>query len=135
MEPFDGDLSDYYKWLTEQQKEIKKAQSKEVVKSSVNSASAKKDQKRKEAEFRKLTAPIRKNITALEKKMDKLNSVLEQCEEQLGDTELYQAENKSKLTQVLSQQASAKSELEEVEMEWMTEQESLEEMQANLDAE
>ncbi len=89
----------------------------------------------KEAEFRKLTAPIRKNITALEKKMDKLNSVLEQCEEQLGDTELYQAENKSKLTQVLSQQASAKSELEEVEMEWMTEQESLEEMQANLDAE
>ncbi|GEA61443.1 ABC transporter ATP-binding protein [Vibrio comitans] len=135
VEPFDGDLSDYYKWLTEQQKEIKKAQSKEVVKSSVNSASAKKDQKRKEAEFRKLTAPIRKNITALEKKMDKLNSVLEQCEEQLGDTELYQAENKSKLTQVLSQQASAKSELEEVEMEWMTEQESLEDMQANLDAE
>ncbi|GEA51367.1 ABC transporter ATP-binding protein [Vibrio inusitatus NBRC 102082] len=135
VEPFDGDLSDYYKWLTEQQKEIKKAQSKEVVKSSVNSASAKKDQKRKEAEFRKLTAPIRKNITALEKKMDKLNSVLEQCEEQLGDTELYQAENKSKLTQVLSQQASTKSELEDVEMEWMTEQESLEEMQANLDAE
>ncbi|PMM07149.1 ABC transporter ATP-binding protein [Vibrio breoganii] len=135
VEPFDGDLSDYYKWLTEQQKEIKKAQSKEVVKSSVNSASAKKDQKRKEAEFRKLTAPIRKNITALEKKMDKLNSVLELCEEQLGDTELYQAENKSKLTQVLSQQASAKSELEDVEMEWMTEQESLEEMQANLDAE
>ncbi|GAB7219057.1 ABC transporter ATP-binding protein [Vibrio comitans] len=135
VEPFDGDLNDYYKWLTEQQKEIKKAQSKEVVKSSVNSASAKKDQKRKEAEFRKLTAPIRKNITVLEKKMDKLNSVLEQCEEQLGDTELYQAENKSKLTQVLSQQASAKSELEDVEMEWMTEQESLEEMQANLDAE
>ncbi|MEZ9832998.1 ABC transporter ATP-binding protein [Vibrio breoganii] len=135
VEPFDGDLSDYYKWLTEQQKEIKKAQSKEVVKSSVNSASAKKDQKRKEAEFRKLTAPIRKNITALEKKMDKLNNVLELCEEQLGDTELYQAENKSKLTQVLGQQASAKSELEDVEMEWMTEQESLEEMQANLDAE
>ncbi|MFA0252845.1 ABC transporter ATP-binding protein, partial [Vibrio sp. 10N.261.45.A4] len=118
-------LNDYYKWLTEQQKEIKKAQSKEVVKSSVNSASAKKDQKRKEAEFRKLTAPIRKNITALEKKMDKLNNVLELCEEQLGDTELYQAENKSKLTQVLGQQASAKSELEDVEMEWMTEQESL----------
>ncbi|MDN3714619.1 ABC transporter ATP-binding protein [Vibrio breoganii] len=135
VEPFDGDLNDYYKWLTEQQKEIKKAQSKEVVKSSVNSASAKKDQKRKEAEFRKLTAPIRKNITALEKKMDKLNNVLELCEEQLGDTELYQAENKSKLTQVLGQQASAKSELEDVEMEWMTEQESLEEMQANLDAE
>ncbi|CAM4150130.1 ABC transporter ATP-binding protein [Vibrio neonatus] len=135
VEPFDGDLTDYYKWLTDQQKEIKKAQSSDEPKSSVHSAAAKKDQKRKEAEFRKLTAPIRKNITALEKKMDKLNKVLEQCEEQLSDTDLYQAENKAKLTQVLSQQASAKSELEEVEMEWMTDQETLEEMQQELDNE
>ncbi|OBT10053.1 ABC transporter ATP-binding protein [Vibrio sp. UCD-FRSSP16_10] len=135
VEPFDGDLTDYYKWLTDQQKEIKKAQSKDTVKSSVHSAATKKDQKRKEAEFRKLTAPIRKNITVLEKKMDKLNSALEQCEEQLSDTDLYQAENKATLTQVLSKQASAKSELEEVEMEWMTDQETLEDMQAQIDSE
>ncbi len=135
VDPFDGDLNDYYKWLTEQQKEQKKAQSKEVVKSTVHSAAAKKDQKRKDAEFRKLTAPIRKNITALEKKMDKLNTLLQQCEDQLGDMDLYQAENKAKLTQVLNQQGSAKAELEEVEMEWMSEQETLEEMQANIDNE
>jgi ATP-binding cassette subfamily F protein 3 len=134
VEPFDGDLDDYYKWLTEQQKELKKAQTKETVKSGVNSATAKKDQKRKEAEFRKLTAPIRKNIDALEKKMDKLNQQLEQCEELLSDTDLYQSENKAKLTQVLNQQATAKSELEEVEMEWMTDLETLEEMQGDLEA-
>jgi ATP-binding cassette subfamily F protein 3 len=134
VEPFDGDLDDYYKWLTEQQKELKKAQTKETVKSGVNSATAKKDQKRKEAEFRKLTAPIRKNIVALEKKMDKLNQQLEQCEELLSDTDLYQSENKAKLTQVLNQQATAKSELEEVEMEWMTDLETLEEMQGDLEA-
>lgn len=134
VEPFDGDLDDYYKWLTEQQKDLKKAQAKETVKSGVNSATAKKDQKRKEAEFRKLTAPIRKNIAALEKKMDKLNKQIEQCEQQLVDTDLYQSENKAKLTQVLNQQATAKSELEEVEMDWMTDLEKLEEMQGDLES-
>ncbi|WP_261834566.1 ABC transporter ATP-binding protein [Vibrio ishigakensis] len=135
VEPFDGDLVDYYKWLTEQQKQQKKAESNADPKSTENSAAAKKDLKRKQAEFRKLTAPIRKNITKLETHMDKLNQALEGFEEQLSDTEMYQAKNKAKLTQVLSQQAEAKAELEEVEMEWMSDQETLESMQAELDAE
>ncbi|WP_261816511.1 ABC transporter ATP-binding protein [Vibrio gallicus] len=135
VEPFDGDLVDYYKWLTEQQKLTKKADSTSITKSSENSAAAKKDLKRKQAEFRKLTAPIRKNITKLEEKMDKLNQAIEECDQQLSDTDLYQMENKAKLTQVLNKQAQAKAELEEVEMEWMSEQESLEGMQAELDIE
>ncbi|MGR5488924.1 ABC transporter ATP-binding protein, partial [Vibrio alfacsensis] len=58
--PFNGDLVDYYKWLTDQQRlERKEAQENEPEKSSNNSAAAKKEQKRKEAEFRKQTAPIR----------------------------------------------------------------------------
>ncbi|GAM56157.1 glutathione-regulated potassium-efflux system [Vibrio ishigakensis] len=68
---------DYYKWLTEQQKQQKKAESNADPKSTENSAAAKKDLKRKQAEFRKLTAPIRKNITKLETHMDKLNQALE----------------------------------------------------------
>ncbi|CCN50316.1 putative Glutathione-regulated potassium-efflux system ATP-binding protein [Vibrio nigripulchritudo MADA3029] len=131
--PFDGDLNDYYKWLTEQQKaERKELQASAPEKSSDNSAAARKEQKRKEAEFRKLTAPIRKNLTKLEQKMDKLGQILSDTETQLSDTELYQAENKAKLNEVLSQQATAKSELEEVEMEWMAEQETLEQMELEM---
>ncbi|MDE1231031.1 ABC transporter ATP-binding protein [Vibrio aestuarianus] len=128
--PFDGDLSDYYKWLTEQQKaERREAQSQQPAKDSSNSAAAKKDQKRREAEFRKQTAPIRKKLTQLEDKMDKLNASLAQAEEQLSDTSLYEAENKAKLTEVLALQASSKSAIEEVEMEWMAEQEILEQLE------
>ncbi|CCN85173.1 putative Glutathione-regulated potassium-efflux system ATP-binding protein [Vibrio nigripulchritudo SFn27] len=131
--PFDGDLNDYYKWLTEQQKaERKELQASAPEKSTDNSAAARKEQKRKEAEFRKLTAPIRKNLTKLEQKMDKLGQILSDTETQLSDTELYQAENKAKLNEVLSQQATAKSELEEVEMEWMAEQETLEQMELEM---
>ena len=131
--PFDGDLNDYYKWLTEQQKaERKELQASAPEKSTDNSAAARKEQKRKEAEFRKLTAPIRKNLTKLEQKMDKLGQILSDTETQLSNTELYQAENKAKLNEVLSQQATAKSELEEVEMEWMAEQETLEQMELEM---
>ncbi|WP_104400376.1 ABC transporter ATP-binding protein [Vibrio penaeicida] len=131
--PFDGDLNDYYKWLTEQQKaERKELQAAAPEKSTDNSAAARKEQKRKEAEFRKLTAPIRKNLTKLEQKMDKLGQILSDTETQLGDTDLYQAENKAKLNEVLAQQASAKSELEDIEMEWMAEQEALEQMELEM---
>lgn len=130
VEPFDGDLQDYYKWLTEQQKaERKEVQSQSPAKENGNSAAAKKEQKRREAEFRKLTAPIRKKLTQLEEKMDKLNTALAEAEQQLADSSLYEAENKAKLTQVLALQASSKSNLDEIEMEWMSEQESLEQME------
>ncbi|WGW00596.1 ABC transporter ATP-binding protein [Vibrio sp. YMD68] len=128
--PFDGDLSDYYKWLTEQQKiERKEAQADLPEKNSSNSAAGKKEQKRRDAEFRKLTAPLRKNLTQLEKKMDKLNDDISTAEQHLSDTSLYDAENKAKLNEVLALQATSKSQLEQVEMEWMAEQEALEQME------
>ncbi|MFS1462234.1 ABC transporter ATP-binding protein [Vibrio lentus] len=133
--PFDGDLDDYYKWLTEQQKiERKEAQALAPAKDSANSAASKKEQKRKEAEFRKLTAPIRKQLTQFEKKMDKLTLDLEEAEQQLSDTSLYEAENKAKLNKVLALQASSKSQLEDVEMDWMSTQEELEQMEQEMDS-
>jgi ATP-binding cassette subfamily F protein 3 len=133
--PFDGDLSDYYKWLTEQQKaERREAQSQQPEKTSVNSAATKKEQKRREAEFRKQTAPIRKNLTKLEEKMDKLGTTLAEAETQLSDNSLYDGENKAKLNQVLAIQANSKSELEDVEMEWMALQEELEQMEQEFNS-
>ncbi|MBJ6947337.1 ABC transporter ATP-binding protein [Vibrio cholerae] len=126
--PFDGDLNDYYKWLTDQQKAERKEAQPTNTANSANSAAAKKEQKRREADFRKLTAPIRKKLTQLEEKLDKLNHVVSEMEAQLSDTSLYEAQNKATLTEVLAKQAAAKSELEQVELEWMAEQETLEEM-------
>lgn len=133
--PFDGDLTDYYKWLQDQQKaERKEQQAQAAPKDNANSAAAKKDQKRREAELRKLTAPIRKKLTQLEAKMDKLNEIVADSEQQLSESSLYDAENKAKLNQVLATQAQAKSELEEIEMEWMSEQETLEEMEQEFNS-
>ncbi len=128
--PFDGDLNDYYKWLTEQQRQERRVnQASTDDKVSLNSAAAKKEQKRREADFRKQTAPIRKNLVNLEKKMASIGDILMEAETQLSDNALYDAENKAKLTEVLSVQSTNKSALEEVELEWMTLQEQLEQME------
>ena len=108
VEPFDGDL--------------------EAPKENANSAQARKDQKRREAELRAQTQPLRKEIARLEKEMEKLNAQLAQAEEKLGDSELYDQSRKAELTACLQQQASAKSGLEECEMAWLEAQEQLEQM-------
>lgn len=133
VEPFDGDLNDYYKWLTDQQK-LERKEAQPEPKANTNSAAAKKEQKRKEAEFRKLTAPLRKEIEKLEKEMDKLNVTLSDAEQELSDSSLYDAENKAKLNQVLAAQASAKSALEDVESLWMEKQEELETMEQEFNS-
>lgn len=108
----------------------RKNQGDEPAKESVNSAQARKDQKRREAELRSLTQPLRKEITRLEKEMEKLHAQLAQAEEKLGDSELYDQSRKAELTACLQQQASAKSGLEECEMAWLEAQEQLEQMLA-----
>ncbi|MFC3023283.1 ABC transporter ATP-binding protein [Vibrio zhugei] len=130
--PFDGDLNDYYKWLTDQQKIARKEvadSNSNPDKDTGNSAAAKKEQKRRDAEFRKQTGPIRKKLTQLESKLDTLNAQIADAEEALSDAQLYDVANKAKLTDILAQQATSKSALEEVEMEWMMQQEALEAME------
>ncbi|MDW6002772.1 ABC transporter ATP-binding protein [Vibrio mangrovi] len=129
---FDGDLNDYYRWLTDQQKQEKREQT--PAKESQFSAAAKKEQKRKEAELRKQTAPIRKKLTQLEQEIDRLHATLSDAEQQLADSSLYESENKAKLTQVLALQAQSKSDLDEVESQWMEQQEHLEQMEQEFNS-
>lgn len=86
------------------------------------------NKKRREAELRQQTAPLRKKITQLEEKMNKFSYELANIENQLAGAELYNAENKEKLTALLAQQVDVRKSLDDVEMEWMTAQEELEEM-------
>ena len=69
---------------------------------------------------------MRKELNKLETRMEKLQNTLEECENQLADTTLYEAARKADLQKILQQQGEAKSELEEVEMQWMELSEEME---------
>lgn len=142
VEEFKGDLDDYQKWLNEQNalanepksvlaKNSENSTACSTPNSNENSSANRKEQKRLEAELRQQTAPLRKKITQLEKELEKATEKLNKLEEMLGDSQLYEAENKAKLTDPLAQQVEAKKQVEEIEMQWLEAQEELEGMLAD----
>ncbi|MDO6527695.1 ABC transporter ATP-binding protein [Motilimonas sp. 1_MG-2023] len=132
VEPFNGDLEDYHKWLGEQQKIDKQKAAPDNGEKSANSAVNRKEQKRLEAEIRKKTQPFRKAMEKAEKQMDKLSAQLAEVELELNDNALYDIAQKAKLTKILEQQRQLKAEIEDAEMEWMDAQEQLEALEAEL---
>ncbi|MDP0333644.1 ABC transporter ATP-binding protein [Glaesserella parasuis] len=128
VEEFNGDLEDYQKWLNElnAQLEFAKKADNPTACNNENSAVNRKEQKRQEAELRQQAAPLRKKLTQLEKELEKLTASLTTLEETLASPEIYDVENKAKLTDTLVKQVATKKQLEEVEMEWLEVQEQLE---------
>ncbi|MDG6252337.1 ABC transporter ATP-binding protein [Glaesserella parasuis] len=128
VEEFNGDLEDYQKWLNElnAQLECAKKADNSTACNNENSAVNRKEQKRQEAELRQQAAPLRKKLTQLEKELEKLTASLTTLEETLASPEIYDVENKAKLTDTLAKRVATKKQLEEVEMEWLEVQEQLE---------
>ncbi len=124
VEVFDGDLDDYHKWLLD----LEKSQSNQEAgaEAGSNSAAARKDQKRREADFRQTIRPLKQQLEKLEKRMEKLQGELAEIEQALADPELYSEGAKAKLTGLLAKQGPVKNQLGEVELEWMTLSENLE---------
>ncbi|MGF7453562.1 ABC transporter ATP-binding protein [Pasteurella bettyae] len=130
VEEFNGDLEDYAKWLNEINAQgksaVKNTEISEQSSTNENTSANRKEQKRREAELRQQTAPLRKRISTFEINMDKCHQQLNDIETQLGDSELYTAENKDKMTALLAEQVKVKKTLEEIEIAWLTAQEELE---------
>ncbi|MBU9854581.1 ABC transporter ATP-binding protein [Rahnella bonaserana] len=132
VEQFDGDLEDYQQWLVDIQRQ-ESQQDAPAKDGGVNSAQSRKDQKRREADFRNQTQPLRKQITKLEAQMEKLSTELATIEERLADSAIYDNSRKTELTECLQQQTKVKGALEETEMTWLDAQEQLEEMSKAFD--
>lgn len=130
VDEFKGDLDDYQKWLNEQNAAelAKNAEKPTACEPNENSAANRKEQKRLDAERRQQAAPLRKKLAQLEKNLEKLTACLNDLEAALASSEIYEAENKAKLTDTLAQQVATKKQLDEVEMEWLALQEELEEI-------
>lgn len=124
---FDGDLDDYHRYLQERDQQAAAPDNKAPEDTAAALPSVnRKEQKRLEAERRQRLAPLRKKQQAAEKQMEKWQQQLDEIEQRLSDTGLYDDSRKEELKTLLGQQADAKSSLEYVEMEWMELTEAME---------
>lgn len=163
IDEFDGDISDYGKWLSDKRKqenapekntgkkkskkESKKFVSRETNNSQVsNKASAtsektkaaqptlsKEEQRKLAAEQRKLTAPVRRNIEETEKTLAKIDKQLIALEEKLADTDLYEESRKTDLLKLLDEQTELQQQHGDNEEKLLLAMTTLEEMEASFE--
>ncbi|QYJ86781.1 ABC transporter ATP-binding protein [Shewanella mesophila] len=128
---FDGDLDDYHQWLLD----AAKSENKSETALEASPAQDKKLQKRLEAELRQKLSPMKKVQNKLEKSQQQYTERLSELENMLADTSLYDADNKAKLTEVLSERTKLTQALEESELEWLELQEEIETVEQSVKAE
>jgi len=122
---FSGDIDDYQQWLNDDKKFTLKA-TKEP--SNNESSVDKKQQRKQQAELRKLAAPLKKQAQQFENKIHQWQQALTEIETTLGNSDIYQAENKARLSQLMKQQGKLKQYIEENEIHWLELEEKIEEI-------
>jgi ATP-binding cassette subfamily F protein 3 len=115
-QPFDGDLSDYRAWLLERRNDTTAASGK---KDAPHSATARKDQRRLEADRRARLQPLRSAMARHEADLDRLSAELAALESQLTQPGIYLDSEKTRLKALLLQQASIKQALSAAETAWL----------------
>jgi ATP-binding cassette subfamily F protein 3 len=95
-----------------------------------HSAHSKKEQRQQAAELRKKLNPLNNAIKKAEQQLAKAEAALALLEEQLTDSNMYEAANKSQLQTLLQQQAALQKDKNHYEEQWLTLQEQLETLQS-----
>ncbi len=128
---FKGDLEDYRNWINEQKKlEGLNTDSDGENRNLKDTATpSRKEQKRLDAEKRKLLRPLQNRLARLEREMDKLNQEKQRLETLLAEPDIYESAQKQQLKELLQQQADVSRTLDETEEQWMQISEELEEAQ------
>ncbi|MBF8673740.1 ATP-binding cassette domain-containing protein [Pseudomonas fulva] len=130
VEPFDGDLDDYSRWLVDYR------QRNAPVSSAVTNPDKtdKKAMRQAAAALRQQLAPHKKTADKLEAELNQVHAQLAEIETALGDGGLYEAARKDELRELLARQTALKQREGDLEDAWMQALETLETMQAELEA-
>jgi ATP-binding cassette subfamily F protein 3 len=130
VQPFDGDLEDYARWLVDYRTRQAPASSGE----SSPDKTDKRVQRQAAAALRQQLAPHKREADKLEKELGQLHEKLAAVEARLGDSDIYDAARKDELRDALAEQAKLKSREGDLEERWMLALETLEALQAELEA-
>ncbi len=130
VEPFDGDLDDYARWLVDYRQRNAPASNAPVNADKTD----KKAQRQAAAALRQQLAPHKRQADKLEQELGTLHEQLAKIDARLGDSEVYEAGQKDELRDLLARQAKLKVREGELEEAWIEALEVLESMQAQLEA-
>ena len=129
VQPFDGDLEDYARWLVDY-----RARQAPAISDSHPDKTDKRVQRQAAAALRQQLAPHKREADKLEKELGQVQEKLAAVELRLGDSGIYEAARKDDLRIALADQAGLKSREADLEERWLLALETLEALQAELEA-
>ena len=137
VQPFDGDLEDYAQWLAAQASASRALESTTAAAgaagaSPVDSAEARRQRRRDDAQRRAALSPLRAHLAQLEKQLDTLARETQRVQAALTAPELYADGAKTRLRELLEQQTRLARDTERVEALWLAGGEELEVLQKSL---
>lgn len=130
VEPFNGDLDDYSRWLHEEQNtnhgavRATSSASFTATPSAISSTTqAAPDQRRQQRQAaalqRQQLKPLRDKIKQTEQTLQQNEAALAQLNEQLADSDLYQRTSADELNRLFQEQAKLQQECERLETTWL----------------
>lgn len=123
-EEFAGDLDDYPRWLLDNRSEGKAKRCPSTA-SDNQGATSRKEQKRLEAEQRRLLQPLRSKLKKQEQLVEQLMQQQKGLEKRLAEQDLYSESKKPHLKQLLADKAQLDQELADAEEKWLATEEEM----------
>lgn len=119
LQDFAGGLDDYRQWLAERRNA-------RPFEETVQGSLSRKEQRRSEADRRRLLRPLQQAQQAAEVALEKWTAAKQDLERQLADSDLYRSEAKVRLQALLMEKAGVEKSLAEAESAWLEASEALE---------
>ncbi len=123
VQAFKQEVDDYPRWLAE-----RRNMKLDTGPGETKAVPDRKQQKKREAEFRKTIQPQLTRLKRLEREVEKIEQKIAQNDNRLADSAIYQDDAKQELQQLLFSQAENKKQLEQVEQEWFEIDEQIEQL-------
>lgn len=130
-EEFAGDMTDYANHLKQARLKRLESQKSDATPTS-KPATNKEALRKKNAQHRQKTAPLRKEIDSLEQTLERYHADLAQIEQTLGDPVLYEETHKNTLLEFLEKQTQLKQHLSTTEELLLTKMDELETLEQAL---
>ncbi|MBA1273168.1 ATP-binding cassette domain-containing protein [Stutzerimonas azotifigens] len=127
---FEGDLDDYARWLVD----FRARQQPLSTPEAAGDKTDKRGQRQAAAALRQQLAPHKRQAEKLEKELGAVQEKLAALETRLGDAGIYEQARKDELRERLAEQAALKVREGELEEAWLEALETLEALQAQLEA-
>jgi len=138
---FESSLDDYPAWLNNRNKQNRQDNASHDDASSPAgdgtgiSRKNRKELKQLQAQQRQRSRPLRQKIERLENSMEELSSKISEIEQSLADNDIYSAENKERLQQLIMEKKQHEQEHAGLEEDWLLASEELEKIESETDTE